>query len=55
MSFDARMKELAKSFASKSQVDNALNMAETNREKIKKNQTFGLSYFDGRSYFNDDK
>ena len=35
ISFDARMKERAKSLVSKSQVDNALNLGDKNREKQK--------------------
>ena len=37
ISFDARIKEATKSLVSKSQVDNALDIADKNREKVKKN------------------
>ena len=44
------MKEAARSFASNNQADNALDIANKNRERIKKFQTFDLSYFNGRTY-----
>ena len=47
ISLNARIIEIAKSFASKNHVDNALNMADKNREKIEKIQRFYLSYFIG--------
>ena len=55
ISSDARMQKAAKSLASKSQVDSALDIADKSREKIKKLQTFDLSYFQmfDLSYFND--
>ena len=37
--------------ASKSHIDAALDIADKNREKIKKLQTFDLRYFNGRRYF----
>ena len=42
VNFDARMKQELKGIASKSQLDAALDMANKNREKIKKLQTFKL-------------
>ena len=48
ISFDSRIKEAAKSVARKSQLDNALDIADKSREKIRKLQTFDLSYFNGR-------
>lgn len=48
------MKEAKKTFASKSQVDAALDTAGKNREKIKQLQTFDLSYFVGKCYFDND-
>ena len=48
-----KMKEAVKS-ASKSQVDNALDIADKNIEKMKKLQTFNLSNFSRRSYFDSD-
>ena len=53
-SLDTRTQEAAKCLVSKSQVDNALDIAGKNREKIKKLQTFDFSYFIGRRYFGDD-
>ena len=44
------MKEAAKSLASKSEIDNALYIADKNREKIKKLKTFDLSYLSGKIY-----
>ena len=54
ISFDVRIKEIAKSFASESQVDNALEIADKNREKIKKLQTTDFSCFTGKNYFEND-
>ena len=54
ISSDANMKEAAKSVASKSQVDNALDRAYKNIEKIKKLQAFDLSYISGKSHFEND-
>ena len=51
--FDARVKQEGKSLASKSQVDNALDKADKNREKIKNLWTFNLHYFTGIRYFGD--
>ena len=48
------MKEAAKSVVSKSQEDNALDRAYKNKEKIKKKQTFDLSYISGKSHFEND-
>lgn len=42
------MEVAAKSLARKSQVNNALDKANKIREKIKKCQTFDLSYFTGQ-------
>ena len=42
------MREAAKNLASKNQVDNALDKANKNRAKTKNNQTFNLSYCNGR-------
>ena len=53
--FDTRIKEAAKIFASKSHVDNDFYIAEKNREEIKKLQTFNLSHFIGKSYFENDR
>ena len=47
------MKEAAKNLVSKSQVDTSIDTADKNREKMKKLQTFDLSYFVGKSYFDD--
>ena len=44
--FDARMKEATKKLASKSEVKNALDLGDKNREKIQKGHTFH-----SRSYF----
>ena len=44
------MKEAAKSLASKSEIDNALYIADKNREKIKQLKTFDLSYLSGKIY-----
>ena len=44
------MKEAAKSLASKSEIDNALYIADKNREKIKKLKTSDLSYLSGKIY-----
>ena len=49
--FDARIKREMKRLSSKCQVDAALDKADNRREKIKKFQTFDLSYFNGRKYF----
>lgn len=46
------MKEPAKNL-SKIQVDTTVDKADKNREKMKKLQTSDLSYFFGKSYFND--
>ena len=43
------MKEATKNVASKNQVDAALDIADKNGKKIKRLQTFDLSYFNGRS------
>ena len=47
ISFDATIKGAAKILASKSQVDNPLDIAGKSRENIRKLQTFDLSYFSG--------
>ena len=54
ISFEARINEAAKILASKSQVDNALNIADKNREKIEKLHRFDLRYFDGKMHFDND-
>ena len=54
ISFLARMREVTKSLVSKSQIDTTLDTADKNR-KNKKLQTLGLSYFVGKSYFDDDE
>ena len=45
------MKEAVKSLSSKSQVDNAQDIADKNREKRKKLHTFNLPYFSRKSCF----
>lgn len=44
-----------KKFATKKQIEHALYLWNKNREKIKKDQTFDLSYFIGTSYFENDR
>ena len=55
ISFDARMTEARKSLQVKvktvSQKDTALDVADKNREKVKKLQTYNLSYFACKNYF----
>ena len=51
--FDAR-KVAAKLFASRSHVDNVLDIADKKREKIQKFKRLCLSYFIGKSYFDND-
>ena len=48
------MKEAVKSLASRSQVDNALDVGGKNIKNIEKLQTFDSSYFLGKSHFEDD-
>ena len=48
------MKVAKKSLARKVQVYNVVDIADKNREKIKKLQIFDLSYFNGRRYFDND-
>ena len=55
ISFDVRIIEAAKIFACKNQVNNRLYTAGKNREKIKKLQTFDLSYFSGKSYYDNNE
>ena len=43
-----------KKFATKKQIEHALYLWNKNREKIKKDQKFDLSYFIGKSNFDDD-
>ena len=43
-----------KKFATKKQTKHALYLWNKNREKIKKDKTFDLSYFIGKSNFDDD-
>ena len=43
-----------KKFATKKQIEHALYLWNKNREKIKKDHTFDLSYFIGKSNFDDD-
>ena len=54
MNFDARIKQEVKSLASKSQEDAALDIGDKYREKIKKFETFNVSYFLGKSFFDND-
>ena len=54
MNFTARMAEALKNFATKKQVENAFELGYKNREKIEKLQTFDLSYFVGKTYFDYD-
>ena len=49
--FDVRMKEAVKSLASKSQVNDALDLGDQNRKKL---QMFDSSYLLGKSHFEDD-
>ena len=52
ISFDEKVKEASKSVASKSKVDNALDLGDKNREKYKNlKHLFDSSYFFGESYF----
>ena len=51
ISFDARIKEAPKSITSKIQVDNVPDIADKNKEKTKKLQTFDLRYLFGKSHF----
>ena len=54
VSFHVEMKEAAKSLVNKSQVDDALDIADKNREKLIKCQTFDLSFLNGKKYFDND-
>ena len=45
------MKESEKGLSSKPEVNSVLNLGNKNREKYKKLQTFDLSYFVGKIYF----
>ena len=54
ISFDARMKEVEKSHASKSEVSNALVLGNKNRKNIEKLRTFDSSYFFNKIHFQDD-
>ena len=45
------MKNAAERLASKCQADNALDTADKNREKVRKLQTFDLSYFNTKKDF----
>ena len=47
------MKEVEKSIASKTEVNNALGLRDKNREK--KQQRLDSSYFRGKSHFEDDR
>ena len=48
------MKKSEKSLASKTEVNNALDLRDKNRKKIEKLQIFGSSYFTGKRHFEDD-
>ena len=48
------MAEALKNLTTKSQVKTALDLGDKNMEKIKKLQTFDLSFFVGECYFSDD-
>ena len=50
--FFTRIAEASKNLATKTQVENALGLGDKKREK-KKLQTFDLSYFISKNYFND--
>ena len=55
INFNTRMKQEAKSLASTGQVDTAaLDIADKNREKMKKLPTFDLSHFNSKRLFDDD-
>ena len=43
-----------KNIATEKQVENAFDLGDKNREKIKNIQKFDLSYFMGKCYFDDD-
>ena len=43
-----------KNIATEKQVENAFDLGDKNREKIKNIQKFDLSYFMGKFYFDDD-
>lgn len=45
------MKQLEKGLSNKPEVNSVLNFGDKNREKYKKLQTFDLSYFVGKIYF----
>ena len=49
--FDWRMKKSSKTTCKENQVDNALDIADKNREDMKRLQAFDLSYFNDRRYF----
>ena len=49
------MKKTAKSLASKIQVDDVIDIADKNRERIEKLQTFYVSCLYGRRYFDNDR
>ena len=55
ISFDARVKEAEKSLASKTVVENTLDLGDKNRQKIEKLQTFVSGCFLGKSHFEDDE
>ena len=52
--FNTRIIETPQKRTTKKQLENALDLGDKNREKIKKLQTFDLTYFNGECYFNDD-
>lgn len=54
ISFHVRIKEATKSLACKSQVDNALAIADKKRVKIAKLQMFDLNCFNSRRSFGND-
>ena len=48
------MAETSKNLATKNPVETAIDIRDEKREKITKLKTFDLSYFIGKSYFDDD-
>ena len=48
------MKEATKTFSSKIEAGNVLDLEDKNKKKIGKLQTFDSSYFLGKSHFEDD-
>ena len=52
--FHARMAEASKKLATKKQIENALDIENKSTVKMKQLQIFDLSYFIGKSYFDDD-